>query len=60
MGKRMQSWFFFAALMLFLLAAAVSIPDLGERLFGATEQRLEDAAEQAEARIQTVWANLTP
>ena len=56
----MQSWFFFAALMLFLLAAAVSIPSLGERLFGTTEQRLEAAAEQAETRIQTVWANLTP
>jgi len=60
MGKRLQSWFFFTALMLFLLAAAVSLPVIGARLFGSTQERMEAAVEEAGNRAQAVWAELRP
>lgn len=60
MGNLLKSWFFFTALLLFLLAAAVSLPELGHRFFGGTEQQLETAVDGMEAQAQEVWAQFQP
>ena len=60
MGNLFRSWFFFTALLLFLLTAAVSFPELRTHLFGHTEQALEQTVDNMEAQVQEVWARLNP
>lgn len=60
MGNLLKSWFFFTALLLFLLAAAITLPELGNRLFGSTAEQLETAVDGMEQQAQEVWAQLRP
>ena len=60
MGRLLKSWFFFLALFLFLLAAAVSLPQLAQRLFGRTEEQLTQAVDGAASGLQEVWARAQP
>ncbi len=60
MGNLLKSWFFFTALLLFLLTAAVTLPKLGERFFGSTGQQLTQTVDHVEAQVQEVWAQLLP
>ncbi len=60
MGELLKSWLFFTALLLFLVTAAVTLPELGAQLFGQTESRLETAVDDLEAQAQEVWAGLSP
>ncbi len=60
MGKLFRSWFFFTALLLFLLSAAVALPEMKARLFGRTEQAVAETAESMENRARAVWASLSP
>lgn len=60
MGKVFRSWFFFTALLLFLLAASVSLPKLKDRLFGETEARISESVDNMEGQVRAVWAQLMP
>lgn len=60
MGNLLKSWFFFTALLLFLLVAAVTLPKLGEQLFGSTGQQITNAVDHIETQVQEVWGQLLP
>ena len=60
MGKLLRSWFFFTALLLFLLSAAVALPEMKSRLFGRTEQAVTETAGTMEQTARAVWARLLP
>jgi len=57
---RLRGWFFFTALFLFLLCAYLSLPRLGQALFGKTGQTVIQAAETVEDRVEQVWGRLSP
>lgn len=60
MGNLFRSWFFFTALLVFLLTCAAAAPDLGQRLFGQTGQRMMETADHMETQVRQVWAELKP
>ena len=60
MGKVLRSWFFFTALLIFLLASAAAMPDLKAKLFGRTEQTISETAQNMEDQARAVWARLQP
>lgn len=60
MKKILTSWLFFTSLMLFLIAAAITLPDLIDRLFGSTQIQVSQAADYLKEEAQAVWAELTP
>lgn len=60
MGKLLKSWLFFTALLLFLITAAVTLPELSDKLFGDTEQKLEATFADIGEEVQEVWAELVP
>ena len=60
MKKILTSWLFFTSLMLFLLAAAMTLPDLMDTLFGNTEQQLTEAVDYVTEEAQAVWAEFIP
>lgn len=60
MGNLLKSWVFFTALMLFLMTAATIVPELAERFFGDTEEKVTAMVADVEQEAQAVWAELTP
>ena len=60
MGKVFRSWFFFTALLLFLLAVSITLPDLKTRLFGNTEEQISETVDRMEGQVRAVWAELRP
>lgn len=60
MKKILTSWLFFTSLMLFLLAAALTLPELMDRVFGDTEQQLTEAVDYLTSEAQAVWAEFVP
>ena len=60
LGDLFKSWFFFTALLLFLLAASAAIPELGNRLFGRTEAQIQMTADYMESQVQQVWTQIKP
>ncbi len=60
MKKILTSWLFFTSLMLFLIAAAMTLPDFIDRLFGSTQVQVTQAADYLKEEAQSVWAEFTP
>ena len=60
MGNLLKSWFFFTALLLFFLVAAITLPEIGERFFGNTGQQLEETVDGIETQVQEVWNQFRP
>lgn len=60
MKKILTSWLFFTSLMLFLIAAALTLPDLMDGLFGDTEAHLTEAVDYMTEEAQAVWAEFVP
>lgn len=60
MGNLFKSWFFFTALLVFLLVAAAVVPELANRVFGDTEAQVQAVIEDATQEAQAVWAELQP
>ena len=60
MDHGLKTWFFYAALFLFLPTLAVTLPSLEERFFGETEQQLASAVSEMETRAEAVWEQLSP
>lgn len=55
MKNLLKSWLFFLSLTLLLLAAALVLPELGQGLFGKTEEKLTEAVDHISAEVQEVW-----
>lgn len=55
MKNLLKSWLFFTSLLLLLLAAALALPELGQGFFGATEEKLAEAAGYLSQEVQAVW-----
>ncbi len=60
MGKLLKSWLFYTALLIFLVSAAMTLPELGRQFFGDTGTQLETAVDHMESQAQAVWAQLRP
>lgn len=60
MRDTLKSWLFFTALTLFLLTAALTVPELGQRFFGSTGRQITAAADELGQQAQEVWAGLRP
>lgn len=60
MKKILASWLFFTALMLFLIAAAVTIPGWMDRFLGSTQSQITETADYLREEAQAVWAEFIP
>ncbi len=60
MKKIFTSWLFFTSLMLFLIAAALTLPGIMDSLFGSTEETLTEAVDLISHEAQAVWAEFVP
>lgn len=60
MKQILTSWLFFTSLMLFLIAAAMTLPQLMDGLFGDTETQLRSAVDYMTEEAQAVWAEFVP
>lgn len=60
MKKILTSWLFFTSLMLFLIAAALTLPGIMDSLFGSTEEALTEAVDLVSQEAQAVWAEFVP
>lgn len=60
MGKVLRSWFFFTALLLFLLAASVTLPELKTKVFGETETGILETVDGLESQVRQAWAQFLP
>ena len=55
MKNLLKSWIFFTSLLLLLLAAALTLPQLGKGFFGATEEKLSEAVDYISEEAQAVF-----
>lgn len=60
MKNILKSWLFFTSLLLFLLAASLTLPELTDHLFGNTEQQLSEAVDLMSEEAKAVWAEFQP
>lgn len=60
MKRILTSWLFFTSLMLFLIVAALTLPQWLDHLFGSTQSQVTQAADYLKEEAQAVWAELTP
>lgn len=60
MKRILTSWLFFTSLMLFLIVAALTLPQWLEHLLGSTQSQVTQAADYLKEEAQAVWAELIP
>ncbi len=60
MKDTLKSWLFFTSLMLFLLTAALVVPELLDGLLGDTKAQIHQAVTNMEQEAQAVWAEFLP
>ncbi len=56
MKNLLKSWIFFTSLLLLLLAAALTLPQLRKGFFGATEEKISEAVGYISEEAQAVFA----
>ena len=60
MKKLLQGWIFYTALLCFLLAAAITLPDLTCDFWGDTEQEITRAVDDFSQKAVAVWGQSFP
>lgn len=60
MKKLLQGWIFYTALLCFLLAAAITLPELTRDFWGDTEQEITQAVDDFSQKAVAVWGQSFP
>ncbi len=60
MKKLLQGWIFYTALLLFLIAAALTLPELTRDFLGDTRQELSKTVDQLTQEAVAVWGQRFP
>lgn len=60
MKKLLQGWIFYTALLLFLIAAALTLPELTRDFLGDTRQELTETVDQLTQEAMAVWGQRFP
>ena len=60
MKKLLQGWIFYTALLCFLLAAAITLPELTCDFGGDTEQEITRAVDDISKKAVAVWGQSFP
>lgn len=60
MKKLLQGWIFYTALLLFLIAAALTLPELTHDFWGDTRQELTETVDQLTQEAVAVWGQRFP
>ncbi len=60
MKKLLQGWIFYATLLCFLLAAAITLPELTRDFWGNTEQEITRAVDNISQRAVAIWGRSFP
>lgn len=60
MKRLLAGWFFYTVLLLFLMAAALTLPELTHDFMGNTRQELTETVDQLTQKAVTVWGQSFP
>ena len=60
MKKLLLGWIFYTSLLLFLLAAALTLPDSCRNFFGNTDQAISRTVDRLDQKAAAVWGQYFP
>ena len=60
MKKLLLGWIFYTSLLLFLLAAALTLPDLCRNFFRNTDQAISRTVDRLDQKAAAVWGQYFP